>query len=219
MPSVYALGDPRTNEIRYIGIAQDVYKRYAQHLNHPHPNETKNAWMQELKQSGAIPTLTILESDVEEDLIYKREQYWIQHYLNIGEPLTNIVGVEIGQMPQMGSLSYTDDISSAYTVRQMAELLDVCQGTIYRLAKKGLLKSSVRQGRWYFERSLYSDWINWYRDYQAVKIVRGSSNDNDYFFLQHLARNGIVSRRILGVLEYYYKPDIDSYVKQLSRPD
>lgn len=39
MPSVYALGDPRTGKIRYIGIAQDVYRRYAQHLNHPHHND------------------------------------------------------------------------------------------------------------------------------------------------------------------------------------
>jgi hypothetical protein len=30
MPSVYALGDPRTGEIRYIGIAQNVYRRFAQ---------------------------------------------------------------------------------------------------------------------------------------------------------------------------------------------
>lgn len=26
--SIYALGDPRTNEIRYIGIAKNVYSRY-----------------------------------------------------------------------------------------------------------------------------------------------------------------------------------------------
>lgn len=93
MLSVYALGDPRTNEIRYIGIARDVYKRYAQHLNRPHPNEAKNAWMDEIKQAGVVPTLAILETDIDATGIYEREKHWIQHYLELGAPLTNIVHV------------------------------------------------------------------------------------------------------------------------------
>jgi len=86
---IYALGDPRTQEIHYIGIAKDVYKRYAQHLNRPHANKDKNAWMAEIKAAGVVPTLAILESNVDEITIYEREKYWIQYYLSQGAPLTN----------------------------------------------------------------------------------------------------------------------------------
>jgi lambda repressor-like predicted transcriptional regulator len=90
MPSVYALGDPRTDEIRYIGIAQDVYKRYAQHLNSPHYNGEKNSWMEEIKELGMLPTLITLEDDVDKGIIFDRENYWIQHYLAQGAPLVNV---------------------------------------------------------------------------------------------------------------------------------
>jgi DNA-binding Xre family transcriptional regulator len=93
MFSVYALGDPRTNKVHYIGIAKDVYKRYIQHLNNPYINSAKNDWMNEIKHRGLVPTLTILESNVDEKEIFDRENFWIQHYLNQGAPLTNIVGV------------------------------------------------------------------------------------------------------------------------------
>jgi DNA-binding Xre family transcriptional regulator len=92
MSSVYALGDPRTSEIYYIGIAQDVYRRYAQHINYPHRNGQKNAWMEDLKEAGMVPTLLILETDP--DNIYDRERYWIQHYLNLEMPLTNITDIQ-----------------------------------------------------------------------------------------------------------------------------
>lgn len=91
MSSVYALGDPRTGEIRYIGIAKDVYRRYAQHLNNPHANGEKNTWMDDIKGAGLLPTLLILEADVEEVILYERERYWIAHYLKLDAPLTNMV--------------------------------------------------------------------------------------------------------------------------------
>lgn len=99
MSSVYALGDPRTKEIYYIGIAQDVYRRYAQHISQPHRNEQKNAWMEDLKEAGIVPTLLILETDP--DNIYDRERYWIQHYLNLGMPLTNIAGIQLQKVKEV----------------------------------------------------------------------------------------------------------------------
>lgn len=52
MHSVYALVDPRTQQVRYIGIAQDIHRRYAQHMLYPQGGEAKLAWMEELKQCG-----------------------------------------------------------------------------------------------------------------------------------------------------------------------
>jgi predicted GIY-YIG superfamily endonuclease len=87
---VYALGDPRTSQMRYIGIAKNVYRRYAQHLVEPHHNKNKNEWIEEMKKAGHIPTLTILESGLTNAMARKQEQYWIQHYIGLGAPLTNI---------------------------------------------------------------------------------------------------------------------------------
>jgi hypothetical protein len=87
---VYALGDPRTSQVRYIGIARNVYRRYAEHLVKPHPNKNKDEWMEGMKKAGLIPTLTILESGLTKSAAREKEQYWIQHYLSLGAPLTNI---------------------------------------------------------------------------------------------------------------------------------
>lgn len=88
---VYALGDPRTQQIHYIGVTKNVYRRYAQHLNDEiYANDGKNAWMEGIKKAGTVPTLAILESNVAGSKAREREQYWIQYYLDQGAPLSNI---------------------------------------------------------------------------------------------------------------------------------
>jgi hypothetical protein len=126
---VYALGDPRTQQIRYIGIARDVYKRYAQHLNHPHTNDRKNAWMAEIKQAGIVPALTILESNVEEAIIHERERHWIHHYLTLNAPLTNIMH---GTQPSYDGQRAMQN-KQEYTLQELFERLPI---PISRLAKE-----------------------------------------------------------------------------------
>lgn len=107
MSSVYALEDPRTNEIHYVGMAQDVHKRYDQHVNHPQNNKKKNAWIEELKEAGMVPTLIILE-ETDAEHVHDRELYWIQHYLDLGMPLVNVVDIkpQIQEPPIGRSVSY-----------------------------------------------------------------------------------------------------------------
>lgn len=90
MHSVYALCDPRTGDIRYIGQAADIHKRYAQHLLEA-TKTPKKMWLEELKQEGLLPTLIILEHGISGQQILEREMYWIAHYLKRGDNLTNIV--------------------------------------------------------------------------------------------------------------------------------
>jgi hypothetical protein len=87
---VYALSDPRTRQVRYVGLAKNAYRRYTQHLLDPHPNKDKDAWMEELKEAGTAPVLAILESGIDESAVREREKYWIHHYLSQGASLTNI---------------------------------------------------------------------------------------------------------------------------------
>lgn len=149
MPSVYALGDPRTGDIRYIGIAQDVYKRYAQHLNRPHPNNVKNAWMQEIKQAGIVPTLSILEADVDEAIIYEREKYWIEHYLTLGAPLTNIIHghVQRKRLEEKDTYTLRELIENLpYSLREFGRKHDISEVTIARLRDgKPALRSTINK--------------------------------------------------------------------------
>ena len=47
---IYALKDPRTNIIRYIGKANEPYKRYKKHLNKCRDKNThKRNWINSLK--------------------------------------------------------------------------------------------------------------------------------------------------------------------------
>jgi hypothetical protein len=61
---VYALVDPRTDRVMYIGQSVDIDYRYRQHCN-PNPktwdgNLDKRRWIDELKALGKKPTLRIL---------------------------------------------------------------------------------------------------------------------------------------------------------------
>src|SRR5947209_2300308 len=92
---VYALGDPRTGQVRYVGITRKMYKRYAQHFYEIHQSEQKKAWLEEIKNAGLVPMLTILETDIDESIVREREKYWIQYYLSLGSPLVNIQHVSV----------------------------------------------------------------------------------------------------------------------------
>jgi len=87
---VYSLSDPRTKQVRYVGMAKNAYRRYAQHLLEPHSNEEKDVWMEELKEAGTAPVLAILESNIDESAVREREKHWIAYHLSQGFPLTNI---------------------------------------------------------------------------------------------------------------------------------
>lgn len=136
MQSVYALGDPRTNEIRYIGIAQDVYKRYAQHLNNPHANNIKNSWMDALKNAGLVPTLTILEADIDEAMARFREDYWIQYHLDQGAPLTNRASRLAAEKPYTPTKVVTirKHTHIELKVREVARSKGISMGKLGRMA-------------------------------------------------------------------------------------
>ena len=88
--TVYALCDPRVKRIRYIGVTRDIHKRYAAHLKGTADNPLKDTWLEDLKAAGLIPALVILESNIDEDVRYIREEHWIRHYRQLGMPLVNI---------------------------------------------------------------------------------------------------------------------------------
>lgn len=87
MTFIYALIDPETNEIRYIGKSNLPKQRYNAHLRETSKND-KTRWIASLKSRGLKPILQILEV-VSLELWEVRECYWIAHYREQGYNLTN----------------------------------------------------------------------------------------------------------------------------------
>ena len=85
--SIYALADPRTRAIRYVGKAVDARRRLREHLGSTrssHNNHLLN-WLRQLPQS---PELLIL-ARVPVGAWQEAERMWIQLLRDRGEPLTN----------------------------------------------------------------------------------------------------------------------------------
>jgi hypothetical protein len=93
MPIIYAMIDPRTNEVKYIGQSKYQHMRYKHHTHRTDEENTlKQRWIDELKAIGLLPVYSILESDVAWTSRLERESHWVNHYLSRGHRLTNQLG-------------------------------------------------------------------------------------------------------------------------------
>lgn len=90
MFSVYTLIDPRDDVVRYVGITENVYSRFSQHLQCNENNLDKNKWIQELKDCNLMLLMRTLETVETLEEAREREQEWIHHYLSQGVRLFNI---------------------------------------------------------------------------------------------------------------------------------
>lgn len=85
---VYALRDPRTHAIHYVGITMRIKQRYAAHLR-PSGTTAKDKWIQELQAAGAFPQMELLEEGQGGDGGRAAEARWILKMRRAGAPLTN----------------------------------------------------------------------------------------------------------------------------------
>lgn len=143
MQSVYALIDPRDSQVRYIGIARDVFKRYAQHINYPHKNAENIEWINDLKASGTAPLLKVIETNISDKDIYEREKYWITHYIKSGAALTNII------VPK--SVKKKD--GNYLRIEEVAARIGICERSVYRLIKAGRLVGFKEGREWHFQQA------------------------------------------------------------------
>lgn len=90
MYSVYALSDPRTNEVHYVGCTVLLRDRMLVHMTGKNKsNPIMQAWIDELKSLGMRPKATILDKTESWRAAPVRERWWIQFYLREGAPLAN----------------------------------------------------------------------------------------------------------------------------------
>jgi predicted GIY-YIG superfamily endonuclease len=86
---IYALVDPRDNRPFYVGITDDVYTRFLQHLRCDGSNFRKDERIRELKAANIMMGMSTLQTvnAIQEARI--REAYWIYHYIQLGITLLN----------------------------------------------------------------------------------------------------------------------------------
>lgn len=86
---IYLLIDPITNQIRYIGKANNPKDRYKNHINKCLDKNThKRNWINKLKKLGYKPELEILEEVSISEWKYW-ESFWIGYYKYLGFKLLN----------------------------------------------------------------------------------------------------------------------------------
>ena len=96
---IYALTDPDTGEVRYIGKANSPKKRYLQHCSPggDRGNTHRHTWLRSLAAKGKRPGVMILEACLTRDW-REAEVEWIAS--GIGTRLTN--GTPGGDQPTSG---------------------------------------------------------------------------------------------------------------------
>ncbi len=88
MNKIYALVDPRTGAIRYIGITSKILKRrLSAHIAVAKAGEQTHraAWIRNLLSQALTPAIVLLQET--DDVA--REAYWIAEYRAMGADLTN----------------------------------------------------------------------------------------------------------------------------------
>lgn len=85
---IYALIDPHTRDVRYIGASTWIERRIGQHLSKAIGIIKREQWIQRLKQQDKRLEWIVLERCTAGQLI-SREACWINTALDLGWPLVN----------------------------------------------------------------------------------------------------------------------------------
>lgn len=114
---IYALSDPITGEVRYIGkTVKHIETRLSEHLSKSIKNPTnyKDSWVISLNNKGLKPLISVVEM-CEKDCWEEREKYWIDYYRKISR-LTNISDGG-GEYSRYG----IDNVKASYTTEEVRE--------------------------------------------------------------------------------------------------
>lgn len=176
---IYALLDPNTNNIRYIGITIRGFKRIAEHYHHCGKINKKTGfyspvklWVQKLKKENKIFKVKYLEYFIENNnLIDLREQFYIQQYKDL-----NLLNLQLGGRPEQSGLSLeTRKVISKRTKEALntPEMKDFFRQNIAKQRKLGQMVS-VKWSKEHKERISKQQeyWVHYIKDEQG-NIYRG----------------------------------------------
>lgn len=96
MKFIYALIDPRTGDVRYVGATTDVQRRLREHLRRKEFRYCSR-WIQSLLAEGLTPCVWVLE--VVGDGWQRAERRWIEMFRGLGMAECNIADGGEGTSP------------------------------------------------------------------------------------------------------------------------
>ena len=89
---IYGLICPKTNTIKYIGKADDIKRRFRQHIyQSKYSDNNKNLWIKNLLKENYKPELEVIDEVPIGDWGYW-EDFWIKYYKFLGSQLINEMG-------------------------------------------------------------------------------------------------------------------------------
>jgi hypothetical protein len=139
---VYALIDPRTDAVAYVGISFNATWRFSQHLKCDSTNEAKNIWIQQLQDEGLQPVLKVLETVDTASIARKREKYWINYYATQQMPLRNIKGT--------GHARFSQDIPGSAMKTALSQSETSPQSQQYVTSHEGEKLLGTDTGRFFY---------------------------------------------------------------------
>ena len=87
--NIYTLSDPDTNEIRYVGKANNLQTRLKAHCNPARKRKShKKSWIQSLLAKGKKPLIEVIDHVLQSEWVFW-EEYWIRQLTAWGMRLTN----------------------------------------------------------------------------------------------------------------------------------
>src|SRR5207247_9439398 len=89
-PEIYALCDPRTDRVMYVGRSIDTDYRFRTHRTRIHGNRKLAQWIGILIREGLEPKQQILEQCHSETELDDAEKKWIRKFTVLGQPEFNI---------------------------------------------------------------------------------------------------------------------------------
>jgi hypothetical protein len=124
--SIYALTDPRDNQVRYIGMSINPEQRYKEHLSLNEYTPAKEDWLIDLLSLGMKPIMTIIDhADSKPDALVL-EAYWMLHYHLAGSSLLNGEIVHAtSDYDKVRMVARLTARSSSTTARQVVNLDDL----------------------------------------------------------------------------------------------
>ena len=88
--TVYILIDPRDYLIRYVGISNDVYRRFIEHIKGNSVNPAKDAWIQSLRDEQVMMIMQSIDTAPTLQEAMQKETRLIHQLLEEGFPLFNV---------------------------------------------------------------------------------------------------------------------------------
>ena len=144
---IYALCDPETGEIRYIGQSVDPGHRFYQHCN---PDDTpKGRWIGSLRRKGLLPEMRILDTVPRKDAYTREEELIVDNaeendlFNIVHAPCEESEGITIDDIRAAYEKNVVEPNDLAFSLRIALKILGMTHADAARMIGKSRNNVSI----------------------------------------------------------------------------